>query len=570
MTPIAYETEERVMAAVFRSDRWLALGLYLVNLAIHLILLGYPPDVFFYNLDELHLTYSCLDRFLGVPSWIMAEPSSVLQLVSVPAILADFLLRGLHSSSQPGVINKFSAYLSAAYADPRHHVILVRALVAIIACMGPALLYAMCRRLGGSRPASLLCGVVLSLHPAFFDRSLQAAGDSAGIAALLGAALLLLLTHRGPGIKYLAGFLYAMAVVFKFTNASSLAILLAIMWAEHDLRDLRLAAKSLARFGLGAVLGILLLWPYVWTEPLRTAKAILGNVNKTGSHTDWMQFFQKFRESAGIAFVVFAIAVALVSLWAARRSPAKGLILPLLCSLAIMCVPLALRANVAYPRYFIPLALPPLLCFVLLAGKSLRLSSAILAVLAIAMAVTLVRQQVALRTPSELVAALKVLPRLPPGITAYMPEDAAMTFAFRLPQATYRRISAHAKDELYGRQGVLAFMRSRGIGDDASRILATDFNEEEQANAAHTAAAAEAKSNAAIGADVYLYYSYRTFATDRTSWAYIDQARAIELFRGQDAAAILLNSGEEKSGRVIWQGGAWAWYTNDKQPGAVQ
>jgi hypothetical protein len=83
----------------------------------------------------------------------------------------------------------------------------------------------------------------------------------------------------------------------------------------------------------------------------------------------------------------------------------------------------------------------------------------------------------------------------------------------------------------------------------------TNFNEGEQASAAHTAAAAEAKSNSTIGADIYLYYLHTTFATDRTSWAYIGQAKAIELFRGQDAAAILISSSEGKLGKAFWQGG---------------
>jgi hypothetical protein len=229
-----------------------------------------------------------------------------------------------------------------------------------------------------------------------------------------------------------------------------------------------------------------------------------------------------------------------------------------------------MKATAAYPRYFIPLVLPPLLCFVLITGKSVRLASVTLAVLAIITAFTLVRQQAAVRIPSELVTALKVFPRLPPGVTAYLPEDAAVTYAFRLPKAAYRRISAHAKDELNGRQGVVAFMRSHGISEPASRVLVTDFDEEERANAAHTAAAAEAKSNSVIGTDIYLYYSYRTPATGRTSWAYIDEAKAIELFRSQDAAAILISSGEGSLGKAFWQGGHWAWYTSEKSSRAAQ
>src|SRR5258708_27247636 len=125
-----------------------------------------------------------MDRFLGIPSTIMMEPSSVLQMLSVPVFLADFILQRGIPFGQSRLLDSFSTYLADAYADPRHHVVLLRAVVGIIACLGPMLLFAMCRKLGGSRLPSLLCAVVLSLHPAFFGQSLLAAGDSAGLTAV--------------------------------------------------------------------------------------------------------------------------------------------------------------------------------------------------------------------------------------------------------------------------------------------------------------------------------------------------------------------------------------------------
>lgn len=560
-------TEEQERGGLSRSDWWLSLGLYTINLIVHLILLGYPPDrFFFYNLDELDLTFSCLDRFLGVPSTIMMEPSSVLQMLSVPLFLVDFILRRGAPSSQLGMLDAFSAYLADAYADPRHHVILLRALVAFIACLGPVLLFAICRKLGVSRLPSLLCAAVLLVHPMFFGRSLLAAGDSDGFTAALGAALILLHTDKGVATKFFAGFLYAMAIAFKLTMASSVMVLLAIMWADPTLRNIPRAVRSLTHFGAGLVAGILLWWPYVWVEPLRTAKSLLGNVNKVGSHADVFQFFEKLRVSAGTAFVVFMIGVALASLWWSRRSPARRLILALLCSVIIASVPLVMRATTAYPPYFMPLALVPLLCFVLLTVKSPRLSIASLALLALATSVTLVRQQIALRNPSQLVAAFKMVPRLPSGVRAYLPEDAAVTYAIRLPQSTYRRISAHTREELCGRQGVAAFLRDRGISERAIRTLVMNFNEDEQANAAHTAAAAE--SNSTSGADIYLYRTEDS--SDRTSWTDIDEAKAIELFHGRDPAAILVSSSKAKLGKIIWQGGEWTWYANESAPSPVQ
>jgi hypothetical protein len=520
--------------------------------------------LFFYNLDELDLTFSCLDRFLGVPSTIMMEPSSVLQMLSVPLFLTDFIIRHGTTPSTFMHLDSFSAYLADAYADPRHHVILMRALVAVLVSLAPVLMFAICRKMGVDRLASVFFAAILSLHPAFFGQSLLAAGDSLGFTAVLGAVLVLFHIERGNAAISLAGFLYGMAVAFKFTMASSLVILLAIMWAWPTLRHVRGVVISLTRLGIGIVAGILLWWPFVWVEPLRTAKSIFGNVNKVGSHPDMVVFFEKLRESAGTAFVLFMIVSVLASLYAFRRSPAKRLVLALLCSILVVSVPLVMKATSAYPRYFIPLALPPILCFALLTVNAPRFSVAFLALLSLAMAATVIQQQRSLRTRDELTTALKLLRHLSSESRVYLPEDAALTYTFRLPQSTYERISAHARDELNQRKGIFSFLRLHGVSEKSIRILATDFNEDEQANAAHTAAAAESSANPLHVPDVYLY---RTSGTDRTSWASIDQATAIDLFRASPPAAILVRSKEVQLGGAWWRGSQWTWYTN---PSAIR
>ncbi len=489
----------------------------------------------------------------------MMEPSSVLQMLSVPVFLADFVVRRGTPLSPVPAVDSFAAYLADAYADPRHSVILIRALVAVLVSLAPVLMFAICRKLGGDRLPSLLCTVILSAHPAFFGQSLLAAGDSAGFTALLGAVLALLHVERGNSAIALAGFLYGMAVAFKFAIASSLIMLLAIMWAGPALRHVRRAVISLGCLGVGIIAGVMMWWPSVWVEPLRTAKSVAGNINKAGSHADVLVFLEKLRESAGTAFVVFMMSAFVVSLWALRRSPARRLVLALLCSTVIMSAPLFARATTAFPRYFIPLVLPPILCFILVTAKLPRLSVAGLTLVALATTATAAEQQIRLRAPDELMTALKLLPRLAPDTRVYLPEDAATTYAFRLPQTTYERISARAKDELNGRKAIFAFLRAHGFSERSIRILATDFNEDEQANAAHTAAAAESPAGSTLrAADVYLY---RT-SPYRTSWASMDEAAAIERFRARGPAAILVRSGELQLAGVWWRGNEWTWYTN--------
>lgn len=97
--------------------------------------------------------------------------------------------------------------------------------------------------------------------------------------------------------------------------------------------------------------------------------------------------------------------------------------------------------------------------------------------------------------------------------------------------------------------------------------MVTSFNEDEQADAAHMAAASESESKSTSPADIYLYRTENS--SYRTSWADFDEVKAIELLRGSDPAAILVGSKEAKLGIAIWQGSEWTWYTNESAPAPV-
>ena len=92
------------------------------------------------------------------------------------------------------------------------------------------------------------------------------------------------------------------------------------------------------------------------------------------------------------------------------------------------------------------------------------------------------------------------------------------TYALCLPQSAYQRISARATDQMHSREAVTAFLRASHVPDKALRVMATNFNEDEQANAAHTTAAAESKTTSFAGVEVYRYSS----SGDRRSWADFD------------------------------------------------
>ena len=111
---------------------------------------------------------------------------------------------------------------------------------------------------------------------------------------------------------------------------------------------------------------------------------------------------------------------------------------------------------------------------------------------------------------------------------------------------------------MHSREAVTAFLRASHVPDKALRVMATNFNEDEQANAAHTTAAAESKTTSFAGVEVYRYSS----SGDRRSWADFDEATAIRSFQDKDGVAVLLrNAAQRTLGTPIWQGSEWAWYT---------
>ena len=97
-----------------------------------------PPETgVLFNVDELEMTLSVLDRFLGVPSTSLAWPGASLQLLSMPLLLVHYMVGTAYPISQEG----FVGYLAHSYREPWQAVALVRGTVAVVSSIGLALLY---------------------------------------------------------------------------------------------------------------------------------------------------------------------------------------------------------------------------------------------------------------------------------------------------------------------------------------------------------------------------------------------------------------------------------------------
>jgi hypothetical protein len=547
---------------------------YLLCLASRAPALLFPPSGFLYNIDELAMTLQSLDRFLGVPVSGLAWPPTTLSLLSLPVFFADFALHSPIPRTFPQALNLFATYLAHAYADPRHSILLMRWIVAVVSSACPVLAYYVGRRLSDSPGMGLACALLVSFQPTFYQHSVMATGDTTGVTLVLAAVLCLL-----PQVSFrramLAGFLFSAGLAAKITMANLLLLPVLLILLDGSLPSLRKRALALLRFCGSVAVGFMFWCPYVWTDPVRLAKVSIGNVIKPGSQADLRAFLWLVNDALGTTFSVLALlAVACgVCLLFYRRH--TRVVLATLAALSATLPPLFFHATTAYPRYFLP-ALP---CLVILLAAGFSLFSfehtrlpqwrapvlALVFIAGVMMAWETGAEEFSRRGPDELAAAVGVIRTLPEDTTLFLAEDALGTFQVPLSQRACARMLEIARGQLQDEHGVLAFAQLRGIPADAANVFLWSLNENEQAHYRHWTAACAAAS--ASSRDIFIYYPpYQEreglvgLNTKRMSVATMDFDGALEAMRRTPGAAILVPFAVNSLGTPLWSGGRWYWY----------
>ncbi len=537
-------------------------GLFLVSLLSRLPLILYPPSDYYYNLDELSVTSVALDRFLGLPSTLLMLPASFLQFFFSPLFLADMVIRGGLPLSANAFLSELSSQLSHAYVDPHHAVLLMRCLVAVLSSAGPVLAYCLVDALGASRWAAILGAALVLFNPVFLQHSVMAGADAVAPTLALASVFCLLKTKWGGNFQY-AGFLLAAGMASRITVASFASIPIIFLLVGDGVTRWSERGKALARFCMGLIFGFLFWCPYVWTDPIRMAKAVYGNVNRPESYFDVKAFAAGWWQGMGAGFSVAWIALFVAGCWIAfRYRPAMGL--ATVAGSALISVPLVLRASTVVPGYFLPL-LP---CLVLLLGVvaseisrrsplPLAMRKSLFVLLAVAvmvMAAECVERERDFRGPYDLNQALKIIPLVPSGTVLYLPNWLVSEGRIQLPHEACERL--HAK--LTDMTGVIQFAESRGIPKNAADVLVTDLNEKEQAEAAHLAIACRSAPEDSL--KVYLYYQPGDYAIGR-SLADMGLEDALERVRTQKNSAILVEGLHIPWATTFWKGkGELFWY----------
>jgi hypothetical protein len=533
--------------------------LYLIAIIPRLLAIAFPPARFVYNPDELDLLRSALDRFIGIPTVVPMEPSTVPQILHLPVVIADFLFHAGLPHTSADFLGRFSQYLAATYMDPRHSLALMRVTVAVLSSAGPVLAYLVARRLSRSAVMGWACAILLSFNPVFFRQSVMAAGDAIAVMFVLASATALLLDS--PRVGFSGAFL-GCAVASKYVVAPLVILPLVVI----GLTSGREGLSRVAKFVGSAALAFFLLVPWIWVDAIRSAKSLYGSVNKLGSTFDAAAFWSLFRSANGpeIVCVLFAVPGLVWGLRRIRHPDRRAWLVAAGIAMTLVTLLIARHATTAFPRYYLS-QWPPVIVVISAISWPMRerrriAFAAALGIIALASIGDVARREAAERKPDPLIQALAEVPRLPATAEVHLPDEVLNTFRYAFPRSYYERAADRGATLAVRGAGTTEFLKLHGIGNMSAAILRPAFNEDEQADAAHYAAIASIAP--ARAPDAFVYYDE---ATENSIFAVrnagIDETltHALETAANR-AVAILVPHAEPRLGSPLWQNGQWYWY----------
>jgi hypothetical protein len=339
------------------TTRWQSarpwIGFYLAVLLSRVVLIAFPPAGGLYNIDELDMTLSVLDRFLGLPSTSLAWPGATLQLLTTPIFGARLAAGCLGAGPEARNLACLATGLGRLYLHPFGLVATVRLVSAVVSSATPVLVALAIRRLGESAAAAWITGISIALLGSLWQQEAMATGDALAIALALGGIVTVLASAEHPARPVVSGLLVGAAVASKIT-VSAMGLAPALLIALNPAVAASARIRSLLRWLAGVALAFAFCCPFVWTDPTRLFKAIVGNVGRAGAPVGVAGFGALLPEAGGPLFWILLPMAVLggAVLFADRRRRWIGWALAI--TVVLMAVPV-MRAGVVFPRYALPL-----------------------------------------------------------------------------------------------------------------------------------------------------------------------------------------------------------------------
>ena len=246
--------------------------IFVVGFVIRLVLIAFPPKDGLYSEDELILALSSLDHFLGLPPTQLQWPATPLQLIGVLIYVPKFLFSLLFDHS----LEHYARTLFGYYSDPSSVIQMFRVISALSAAASVAVIFMIVYEVSLNLLASVLIAAAVSVLPLFVELSLTARPDAVSVLFCTLCARWLI---RSPVRPILAAVIAAAAVVSKINTVVWIFPILCAGIAGYTFRHRpnELFKTLMPAIGAGLI-SVLFLFPYLWSDPLRVAKAMIANV----------------------------------------------------------------------------------------------------------------------------------------------------------------------------------------------------------------------------------------------------------------------------------------------------
>lgn len=561
-------TFPQTLLNMIRGNRVLLL-VYLVTFAIHLLLIVHPPTLFFYTTDEELLTFSAIDRFMGVPPISLQWPGTTLQMFFIPVFVLMFLFK----SGLGGPVTMaahFATFLANSYEYPQNVITAMRLISLGINSAAPVLTYVLVRKLSRSAGFAALTAILFTLQPLLFEYSVIALGDAVSITFAL-AGVTVLVCSDGKYRLQLSAFLFAAAVASKATIAG--VILLGIAFILLDSATAATSRwKALVNFVLTLIVAFIFWNPYLWTDPIRYVKAFAGTALKPGAAPSILIFAGKFEAAMGITFTVLAILVVIAALVVQFAAGFKPKLSAALAILGLVLLPVFLSATRAESRYLLP-ALPVLVVLAALTWSAAEQRftavqvprvalSGLIALTIVGVTAEATLLQANARQPSDLTNAIAYTQNLQQGMILYVPQEAIEDAPFlHASTATLSRIVASMGPRLQSDVGTVAYLTSQHMPAVTARELVQAFNDHEQSTFRELIARTEHTGSPAWDLFIYASPLDANRRAKRTGVFDMDQDEALTAARSGHNRAILLDRPRPDLGQPAWRGGRlWVWY----------
>jgi hypothetical protein len=326
---------------LFQSDSYLYYFLFISLFSVNLIILILLPENILFNVDELEMSFSAADRFTGIPPTSLAWPGGFLQLLGTPIVIVRWLVSS--GSLSP---SSFADFISNEYRNPWNLVFSIRLLVTLIYSLGiSALVYTLLDEV--HQIGVFAAFMLFASTPEMWQYSHMAVGNAASIGLAAGAVSMGLRRPIGNLSGVGAGLLFGLAMATKITILLTAPLVLAVAMSTSER-----PRSEVLRWTLGASAGFVLACPYLWVDPVRLAKSIVGNALRPGTPVG---FTGASARAVGIIGIPL-LASGVVGMYERTRNHDYMIVLGGVMSSFLILISVS-SSSFVFDRYFLPLSL---------------------------------------------------------------------------------------------------------------------------------------------------------------------------------------------------------------------